>query len=210
MKPKAISLFSGAGGMDIGVTKAGFDNVCSVEMDPHCAATLRLNSPRTAVWQVDIRALDPKRTLDALGLDTGDIALLHGGPPCQPFSQIGHKRGLLDPRGQLAFEMIRFAKALRPSAVILEQVPTFLGTQAAIGMTVLDVIREAFWRIGYEAHTSILNALDFDVPQRRKRAVIAAVPKGQSFSFPLPSLPIREKTAGDAFDGLPEAVLPDR
>lgn len=210
MKPKALSLFSGAGGMDIGVTKAGFDNVCSVEMDPHCVSTLRRNSPSMAIWQVDVQALDPKRALDALGLQAGDIALLHGGPPCQPFSQIGQKRGLRDPRGQLAFEMIRFAEALRPSAVLLEQVPAFLGTQAADGMTVLDVMREAFWGVGYEVHASVLNALDFDVPQRRKRAVVAAVAKGQSFAFPVPVAPLRERTAGDAFAGLPKAVLPHK
>ena len=210
MKPKALSLFSGAGGMDIGITKAGFENVCSIEMDPHCAATLRRNSSRMAVWQVDVRAIDPKRALDTLGLEKGDVALLHGGPPCQPFSQIGHKRGLRDPRGQLAFEMIRFADALRPSAVMLEQVPTFLNAQAADGMTVLDVMREAFWSIGYETYASVLNALDFDVPQRRKRAVIAAVLKGQPFTFPVPDLPIRAMTAGDALDGLPKAVLPNK
>ncbi len=209
MKPKAISLFSGAGGMDIGVGKAGFDNVCSIEMDPHCASTLRRNSARTAVWQVDVRALDPKRMADALGLTTGDITLLHGGPPCQSFSQIGHKRGLLDPRGRLVFEMVRFAEALRPAAIMLEQVPTFLDTQAADGVTVLDVMEDAFWSIGYETHASVLNALDFDVPQRRKRAVIIAVPVGQSFTFPEPKRTIVALTAGDALAGLPKAVPPD-
>ncbi|MDE2790523.1 MAG: DNA cytosine methyltransferase [Paracoccaceae bacterium] len=167
MKPKSISLFSGAGGMDIGVGKAGFDNVCSIEMDPHCASTLRRNSARTAIWQVDVRALDPQRTVDALGLTVGDVALLHGGPPCQPFSQIGHKRGLLDPRGRLAFEMVRFAEVLRPAAIMLEQVPKFLDAQAADGMTVLDVMSDSFLSIGYETHASILNALDYGVPQSR-------------------------------------------
>ena len=140
MKPKAISLFSGAGGMDIGVSKAGFDNVCAIETDPHCVSTLRRNSPRTAIWQVDVQALDPQRTLDSLELKSGDIALLHGGPPCQSFSQIGHKRGLDDPRGKLAFEMVRFAEVMRPAAVMLEQVPAFLATKAGDGMTVLDAI----------------------------------------------------------------------
>ncbi len=208
MKPKAISLFSGAGGMDIGVTEAGFEHVCSIEVDPHCAATLRRNAPRMAIWQVDVRALDPKRTLETVGLEKGNVALLHGGPPCQSFSQIGKKRGLHDPRGQLAFEMVRFAKVLQPSAVALEQVPTFLDTQAADGMTVLDVMREAFWAIGYETNANVLNALDFDVPQRRKRAFIVAVPKGQSFAFPVPKMPIFAMTAGDAIAGLPKAVPP--
>ena len=210
MKPKAMSLFAGAGGMDIGVGKSGFDNICSIEMDPHCVSTLRRNSTRTSIRQVDVRAVDPQRTADVLALSRGDLALLHGGPPCQSFSQIGLKRGLHDPRGKLAFEMVRFADALRPAAVMLEQVPAFLATQAADGMTVLDVMKEAFHAIGYETHTSVLNALDFDVPQRRKRAVIVAVPIGQSFAFPEPKPTIVTPTAGDALDGLPEAVLPDK
>ena len=210
MKPKAISLFSGAGGMDIGVGKAGFNNVCSIEMDPHCASTLRRNSSRMAVWQVDVRALDPKRTLDSLELAIGDVALLHGGPPCQSFSQIGHKRGLDDPRGRLAFEMVRFAEVLRPAAIMLEQVPAFLATEAADGMTVLDMMQEAFFSIGYDTHASVLNALEFDVPQRRKRAVIVAVPAGQSFAFPEPKRTIVTRTAGDALEGLPKAMPPNR
>ncbi len=195
--------------MDIGVCKAGFDNVCSIETDPHCASTLRRNSSRMTIWQVDVRALDPQRALDSLGLTRGDIALLHGGPPCQSFSQIGHKRGLLDPRGRLAFEMVRFAEVLQPTTIMIEQVPAFLDTQAADGMTVLDVMREAFFSIGYDTHASILNALDFDVPQRRKRAVIVAVPVGQSFAFPDPKRTIVTQTAGDALEGLPRAALPN-
>lgn len=209
MKPKAISLFSGAGGMDIGVGKAGFDNVCSIEVDPHCISTLRRNASRGAVWQVDIRALDPLRAVSAIGLKADDIALLHGGPPCQSFSQIGHKRGLNDPRGRLAFEMVRFAEALQPTAIIIEQVPAFLDAQAADGMTILDVLTEELWAVGYETHATVMNALDFGVPQRRKRACIVGVPKGQSFAFPEPK-GAAALTAGDALNGLPRAVAPNR
>ncbi len=210
MKPKALSLFSGAGGMDIGVSEAGFDNVCSIETDPHCVSTLRRNAPGRSVWQVDVRALDPQRTAEALGLASGDLALLHGGPPCQPFSQIGRKRGIHDPRGRLAFEMARFAKFLRPSAIMLEQVPTFLDTRMAEDMTVLDVMREEFLSIGYDTYANIMNALDFGVPQRRKRAIIVAVPKGQPFAFPVPERVVFDSTAGDALDGLPKAMPPHR
>ncbi len=208
MKHKAISLFSGSGGMDIGVKNAGFDNVCAIESDPNCVSTLRRNFGRTVVWQVDVRALDPRNTTDSLGLKPGDVTLLHGGPPCQSFSQIGHKRGLSDPRGTLVFEMVRFAEAIRPVAVMMEQVPAFLDTPTASGMTVIDVVSEAFWAIGYETRAMVLNALDFNVPQRRKRAVVVAVPQGQAFAFPAPTRPLYEMTAGDAIDGLPEAVPP--
>ena len=95
-RPKALSLFAGAGGLDIGVDGAGFKTVCSIELDPHCVSTLRHNASGKTVWQVDIRALDPGRVADALG--RGELSLLHGGPPCQPFSQIGKKQGVADPR----------------------------------------------------------------------------------------------------------------
>ena len=144
---KALSLFSGAGGMDIGVSRAGFRNLCSVEFDPHCASTLRRNAPQSSVWQVEVRALDPARAADALGFRPGDLALLHGGPPCQPFGQIGSRKGLEDPRGRLAFEMVRFAEALRAAAVVIEQVPAFLTTAAADGMTFFDGLREEFCKV---------------------------------------------------------------
>ena len=105
MKPRAISLFAGAGGLDIGVDNAGFKTTCAIELDAHCVSTLRQNARGKIVWQVDIRALDAMRVADTLSLRPGDLALLHGGPPCQPFSQIGKKRGMSDPNGPLAFEM---------------------------------------------------------------------------------------------------------
>ena len=92
MKRLALSLFAGAGGLDIGVDSAGFKTICAIELDPHSASTLRQNAHRKTVWQVDVRALDADRTAEALALRPGDLSLLHSGPPCQPFSQIG-KRG---------------------------------------------------------------------------------------------------------------------
>ena len=201
----AISLFAGAGGLDIGVDKAGFKTVCAIEIDPHCASTLRQNARGKAVWQVDIRALDPAGAAEALGVRRGELALLHGGPPCQPFSQIGKKGGIADPRGQLAFEMVRFADALRPAAVIIEQVPKFLDAAIADGMTMLDMLSERFRRIGYDTSSSVLNAIDYKVPQTRKRAMIVAVPEGQKFTFPF-ALARPPMTVGEALRGLPEAV----
>ena len=77
MKPKALSLFAGAGGLDIGVDGAGFKTVCSVELDPHCAATLRQNAREKTVWQVDVRALDPTA---AANIDDPTDIKLYAGP----------------------------------------------------------------------------------------------------------------------------------
>ena len=80
-RPTAISLFAGAGGMDIGVERAGFKTVCAIESDPHCASTLRCNARRKTVWQADVRAVDPARLLQVLGVKPGELGLLHAVPP---------------------------------------------------------------------------------------------------------------------------------
>lgn len=193
--------------MDLGVDRAGFKTICAVEYDQHCVSTLRRNASGKTVWQVDVRALDPVRVRTALELAPGDLSLLHGGPPCQPFSQIGRKAGLNDPRGRLTFEMTRFAKALRPTAVLIEQVPKFLSSRVADDMTMLDVLQEEFDSIGYDLKVTVLDAADFGVPQRRRRAIIVCVPHGQEYAFPLPDI-FNPVTVGDVIGDLPSVVTP--
>lgn len=208
MKPCAISLFAGAGGLDIGVDNAGFKTTCAIELDAHCVSTLRQNARGKIVWQVDIRALDAIRVADTLSLRSGDLALLHGGPPCQPFSQIGKKRGMSDPKGPLAFEMVRFADALRPAAIMIEQVPRFLNTIYSGSTLVKDALAEEFHAIGYDLYASVLDAVNYGVPQRRKRAMIVCVPSGQKYNHPFEmSLP-EPATVGEAIKDLPPAVSP--
>lgn len=199
----AISLFAGAGGMDIGVDRAGFTTVCAIESDPHCTATLRRNARGKTIWQVDVRAIDPSRSLDILGLATGELALLHGGPPCQPFSKIGKRKGLEDPRGTCIFEFVRFANAMRPSATLIEQVPSFLRARTGDGYPVVELLRTEFKRLGYDMHCDIVDASQHGVPQLRKRAMVVCVPAGHAFSFPFFLNP-RTVTVGAAFKGLPE------
>ena len=168
-------------------------------------STLTRNLRGTTVWQVDIRALDPRRAADALGLQPGTLALLHGGPPCQPFSQIGKRLGVEDPRGRLIFEMVRFAAELRPTAVLIEQVPQFLRADSLGTSSMQEMLAEDFLKLGYDLHAAILDATAYGVPQRRKRAIIVGVPSGSSFSF---SQPLFRPTAtvGDAIGDLPPAV----
>ncbi len=205
MRPMALSPFAGAGGLDIGVDQAGFKTICAIERDHHCVSTLRRNARKKTVWQVDIKALCGKRVGEILEIRPGDLSLLHGGPPCQPFSQIGRKGGMDDPRGKLVFEMVRFAKTLRPTAVLIEQVPKFLDTPVANGMTALDAIMQAFHDIGYDVKISVLDAIYFGVPQKRRRAIIVCVPEGQYFYFPAVGI-YEQKTVGDAIRNMPRAV----
>ena len=100
---KALSIFSGAGGMDIGVLQAGFDIQACIELDKNCCNTLRENIKRehrkTRVYEGDIRDFSPENIMSDLGVKPGEIELLFGGPPCQAFSQIGKQKALEDERG---------------------------------------------------------------------------------------------------------------
>ena len=184
MSASALSLFAGAGGMDIGVDRAGFKTVCAIDFDHHCANTLRRNARRKTVWNVDVRVVDAGRLRDALGMREGDLGLLHGGPPCQPFSPIGKRRGVSDPRGMLVFEMVRFARAFMPKAVMIEQVLNFLRAAMPDGRPVSDALAAEFRALGYKMHVRALNALDFGLPQRRERAILVCLRAGMDFTFP--------------------------
>ncbi len=204
-KNPALSLFSGAGGMDVGVDQAGFKTICAVDFDPHCANTLRRNARGKAVWNVDVRLLDPERLRDGLGLAKGELKLLHGGPPCQPFSQIGKRTGITDPRGALVFEMARFADAFRPTAVMVEQVAYFLRATMPDGQPVPEALGAAFQRLGYDMFVRVLDASQYGLPQRRQRAILVFLPKGQHFWFPQGNG--KSRTVGAALRGLPDPVL---
>ena len=207
LQSPAVSLFAGAGGMDIGVEKAGFKTVCAIESDPHCAATLRRNAPRKVVWQADVRVIDPQRLLEVLALRPGEVGLLHGGPPCQPFSQIGKRGGMEDPRGGLIFEVLRFASVLRPLAVLVEQVPNFLRTRTPTGRHLMEELRDEFQALGYDMHVDVMDAQMHGVAQRRRRALFACVPAGAPFAFPPPTT--KAETVGSALRGLPVPSAPD-
>lgn len=196
-KNLAISLFSGAGGMDAGVEQAGFRTICAVEKDPHCANTLRANSKRgKLIVELDIRAVDPAGLMRSMDLAQGDLSLLYAGPPCQPFSQAGKKMGLKDERGPLIFEVVRFAKAMLPEAVFIEQVEGVLKSKG-----VIEGMLRRLKRLGYGVNYTIINAVDAGVPQRRRRLVITAI-KRQN---PVPCVTVSRvhRTVADVIKDLP-------
>ena len=190
---KAISLFSGAGGMDIGVLQAGFDVLACVEIDPNCCETLRANNEisqrTTKIYEGDIRELDPKQLLKDLSLKKGGIDLLFGGPPCQSFSQIGKQLSLEDDRGPLVFQMVRFAKVLQPRAIMMEEVKGLLsakdlnGTPGGVFKTFISELES----LDYVPKWRIMLAADYGVPQLRERVFIVATKKPNGFQFPDPT-----------------------
>ena len=122
--------------MDIGVSQAGFKILVCVELDKEACASLKANHERQLdpprLYEGDVRALDPEDLLkDLPGASTLD--LLFGGAPCQAFSQIGKQKSLEDERGPLLFEILRFARELKPRAIMVEQVKGLLSAKDASG-----------------------------------------------------------------------------
>lgn len=201
---KAISLFSGAGGLDIGLNSAGIHTVASVELDKHCAQTLRRNT-NTLVFNDDVRTFSPNEVLASTGL--AEIDVIHGGPPCQPFSQIGARKGLQHRDGLLLFEMIRWIDELRPRAFIIEQVKGVLRHQSAF-----DHLQRSIAALGYSLDWEMLNSVDFDVAQRRERVFLVGSRTGPARFKKHLKRTIGEKTVGCVIGDLPdpgEGVLPN-
>jgi DNA (cytosine-5)-methyltransferase 1 len=190
-KFKAISLFSGCGGIDIGITQSGFDVMACVEIDPYACETLRANISRTygktIVIEQDIRKISPHNLMQDLGIKAGELDLLCGGPPCQAFSQIGKRNSLSDDRGMLLFEMLRFAEVFRPKALMIEQVKGLLNAPDETGKVggVFEQLIERLEKLDYVPKWKVVNAAEYGVPQLRQRVFIVATQKPNGFQFPL-------------------------
>lgn len=189
--PIAVSLFSGAGGMDLGIRAAGFQVAVQVERDHWCCESLRAENQRTdeptITIEQDITTVEPQSLLDQMGVQPGDVDLLFGGPPCQTFSAMGKRASLADDRGLLLFQMVRFAEVLQPRAVLIENVKGLLNAPDAKGRRggVVAKLRAELEKLGYTVAYKVLHAADYGVPQARDRLFIVATE--EAFSFPAPT-----------------------
>lgn len=219
----AVSLFSGAGGMDIGVQQAGFNIKACIELDKNCCATLRENISRekrdTIVYEGDIKTIEPEIVLNDIGMVPGQVDLLFGGPPCQAFSQIGKQKSLEDERGLLLFQIIRYANILQPRAIMIEQVKGLLNAKDLSGKKggVFEQFIKRLEEMDYVPKWKVMLAADYGVAQMRERVFIVATKKPNGFKFPdstygkpekcsgfFPLIPY--KTVGEAIAGLGEPV----
>ncbi|HXG57682.1 MAG TPA: DNA cytosine methyltransferase [Thermoanaerobaculia bacterium] len=174
----------------MGLEAAGFECAAAVEIDSHACATLRLNRPHWNVIEGDLRDV---RGEPFLGID-----LLAGGVPCPPFSIAGKQLGSKDER-DLFPEALRLARAMRPRAVLLENVPGFASAKFAHYRA--SLIRQLA-DLGYRADWRILNACDFGVAQLRPRFLLVAM-RPEDFTYfrwPQPNTP--QKSVGDAIGDL--------
>ncbi len=166
--PKCIDLFAGAGGFSLGFHMAGFDIRCSVEWDKWACETLRLNFPEVPVIEADICKLSTKEILETAGLKTGECDIIIGGPPCQGVSTSG-KRALDDPRNRLMLEFVRVIREARPKSFCMENVPGLISFNKGM---LLQEIMDEFNDALYHTNWKYLNAMNYGVPQDRKRVFI--------------------------------------
>ena len=191
-----ISLFSGAGGLDLGFKKAGFNIVAANEYD-------------TTIWVTYEKNHKAK-------LIKGDICKIHsdtfpncdgiiGGPPCQSWSEAGSLRGIDDPRGQLFYQYIRILKDKKPKFFLAENVK---GMMAKRHNEAVEKIVSKFKEIGYDVFVYLLNASDYGVPQDRKRVFYVGFRKDLHIMFEQPKFYKKKSTLRDSIADLQDSAIP--
>ena len=175
---KLVSLFTGAGGLDLGFKKAGFSVIWANEYDSTIWETFEHNFPETK--------LDKRSIVDIPASEIPFADGIIGGPPCQSWSEAGAGRGINDKRGQLFFEYIRILKEKQPLFFLAENVSGILLPRH---QKAFEKILRQFEDVGYDVKYKLLNAHDYGVPEDRLRVIIVGYHKnkvGFSFEFPKP------------------------
>ena len=206
---KVLSLFSGIGGLDLGLEASGFDTLGCIEMDAVARTTIERNRPE---WRLiephDVSAVARDLRPRDLGLEAGELGMLAGGPPCQPFSKAAQhlasgRKGLDDPRADCLKGLFRLVESFLPRVILLENVAGFInGRESA-----LPFLEKQLKRINRKCGTNyavqfrVVNAADFGVPQTRSRAITVALRDGGDFEFPSPTHTDNHVAAGDALRG---------
>jgi DNA (cytosine-5)-methyltransferase 1 len=194
-RPIAIDLFSGAGGLSLGMESAGFEVMISIEIDPVHSAIHNYNFPNCANICRDISNVSSEELWNILNdKDINEVDLLAGGPPCQGFSQMGY-RHIEDPRNKLVFEYVRVVRDIKPKYFIFENVP---GIVSGKHRGFIEGLCHEFIQMGYNTIVPvlILNAADFGVAQNRSRLILL----GWRKDMPKPVYPetLFEKTTANS------------
>ena len=179
-----ISLFSGAGGLDLGLDRSGWKGLFATDWDQDAVASLKRNQGRrirggkfaehAEIVHRDVRELRAKEILASADARAGEIPLMIGGPPCQSWSSAGLQKGFEDPRGVLFQEFVRLADECGCRLILFENVRGLLTARGPDGDPggALRIIRSTLWERGYYSTVALLNAANFGVPQRRVRLFI--------------------------------------
>ena len=183
----SIELFAGAGGLALGLEKAGFKSLGLIEIDKDASETLRKNRPQWRVINDDIANISSQDLLSYFSVRKGELDLLSGGAPCQSFSYAGKRLGLEDARGTLFYHYAKFLEQLQPKMFLFENVRGLLTHDH--GKT-YKTITDIFQSTGYTIFKQVLNAWDYGVAQKRERLITVGIrndlASNLNFSFPKP------------------------
>jgi len=198
MSLTAVSLFTGAMGLDLGFERNGFDIRVAIDNDNAVCHTIRLNRPALPLICEDIRGVASRLILKRAKLRTCEATVVIGGPPCQPFSTAGRRLSLGDERGALVFEFIRVVRQIKPMFFVFENVPglrsaTFrhisfyeraekkaheIPKESRLGEAFTFLLRK-FQMTRYALTVEVLNAAEYGAPQRRQRLFIIGSREGE-------------------------------
>jgi DNA (cytosine-5)-methyltransferase 1 len=214
---KAVSLFSGAGGLDVGLDQSGsFDLLACLEFEPQFCETLRANrdaglfgDKSTTIIEADLSAFDPFELMEQLGLKPGELDVLVGGPPCQAFSTAGRRGTMSDARGMLIFDYLRFVDAFKPRYFLMENVRGLLSagvkhrpiaerpdkggaplTVSERPGSVVETWLDDLAAIddgAYRVDVFEVNAVNYGAPQLRERVLFIGTQEGHLIDFPQPT-----------------------
>ena len=196
--PKIISLFAGCGGLDLGFKQAGYEIPIANEYDKSIFETFEKNFPKTKLIKKSIAKLE----INELPKNIDGIV---GGPPCQSWSEAGKQLGIKDDRGKLFHEYIRILKGVKPKFFLAENVSGILHKKHHEAFT---NILNKFSELGYDVKYQLLDAVDFGVPQNRKRVIIIGFKKSlkTKFHFPSNNLFKKQKNLLDAIGDINFAI----
>lgn len=191
-----VSLFSGAGGLDLGFEQAGFNIIFANEFDPTIWLTYEKNHPCK---------LDKRDIKKVLSSEIPDCDGIIGGPPCQSWSEAGTLRGINDPRGQLFFEYIRIIRDKKPKFFLAENVSGMLAKRHE---EAVNNIVQLFENSGYNLTMKLINVTDYGIPQDRKRIFFIGIRKDLGFYFKIPKAPKIYVTLEQAIGDLKDTAVP--
>ena len=213
-RPTVISLFSGGGGLDLGLAAAGFDILYESDIDQKSCNTLAQNGriakshglsgfENSVVKTADIRDISGSEILEAVNKDRFDVDVLSGGPPCQAFSVFGKRKGTGDQRGQLSFEYRRILGEIAPRVFVFENVAGILTVEnGETYKRLLEELSQPVEGLGYRIFANRLNAQDYCVPQSRDRVIIIGVRSDVVEQNGISSVDIRPTSSEDGSGGL--------
>ncbi|WP_410075628.1 DNA cytosine methyltransferase [Anaerostipes sp.] len=196
-----IDLFSGAGGLSLGFDKAGFKNIFAVEFNADFAKTYKKNFPKHKLIVDDIRNISNSMIKEIT--NNQEIDVIIGGPPCQGFSIAGNigRSFIEDERNELFKEFVRFVEGIQPKVFLMENVAA-MATHLK-GKTI-KIIIDAFKNVGYKVKYKVLNSVDYEVAQERRRIVIVGVRNDINSDFFYPEKAEKKLTIKDVIDDLPK------